>query len=59
MRIGSFNINGVRDQNKRVKLSEFMKIGELILLCYKRLIVIGLMRVGLMVGGKICTQSWF
>ncbi len=26
MRIGSFNINGVRDQNKRVILSEFMKI---------------------------------
>ncbi len=26
MRIGYFNINGVRDQNKRAKLSEFMKI---------------------------------
>ncbi len=26
MRIGSFNINGVGDQNKRAKLSEFMQI---------------------------------
>ncbi len=58
MRIGYFNINGVRDQNKRVKLSEFMKIWRIDIMlqethCYRS------NRVGLMVGGKICTQSWF
>ncbi len=29
IRIGSFNINGVRDKNKRAKLSEFMKISKI------------------------------
>ncbi len=29
MRIGSFNINGVRDQNKRAILSEFMKMRKI------------------------------
>ncbi len=61
MRIGSFNINGARDQNKRVILSEFYEIIkiDIVMLEETHSDMSNEIERDLWFGRKIYTQSWF